>query len=170
MQGYRQPPEAVPLLAWIGGRLVAMDPATGALRWEKQLPIPPDRILVAGKNVFLSSYTNAADSTLHFLDLATGAERGALLVGYPVTAAMAVGDLLYFSGGGGMIALTTEGVIQFRVSTVVTKKSAWDGDKHDLVATNAFGSEIWRIHDTSIGRLASLLAFGEHVAQADIDT
>ena len=141
-----------------------MDPSTGALRWEKWLEVRPGRILVAGGIVFLATHGDD-ENTIRFLDLATGADRGAVELGYRVNAALVVGDLLYFSGAGGMIALSSDGRVQFRVDPVMANKSLRE---NDLVATMANGSEMWRIRDEALGG-ASLLSLGEQVAQTDID-
>jgi outer membrane protein assembly factor BamB len=170
MQDYRSTPAPIPLLSLVAGRLLAIDAASGLLRWEKPVVDTLDRVLVAGSNVFFVTCKNQQDGHLTLFDLATGNERGASELGFRVTAALATADRVYLSGLGGLVCLTHDGAVVFRVARQVTQKSAWAGDTFDLVGIDAQNRELWRVPDAKAITTLSFLALGHLVAQVDFDT
>lgn len=169
MQGYRGTPPTLPLLSLVSGRLVAIDPMTGALRWERPMERAVDRVVVAGANAFVVTRAQD-DGRVLVIDLASGAELGQVELGFRVMAGLATPDRVYFSGAGGLVCLTHEGGIVFRLARDVTARSAWSGDSFDLVGLDAQNREAWRIRDTTRGFAGgSFLALGPLVAQVDIE-
>ncbi len=167
MQAYRTTPATIPLLSLVAGRLLAIDAASALLRWERPVTETMDRVLVAGGNVFFVTCKNQDDGHLKLFDLATGNERGESELGFRVTAALATADLVYLSGLGGLVCLTHDGAVVFRVARQVTQKSACAGDTFDLVGLDAQNRELWRIPDTKPITTTSFLTLGHLVAQVD---
>ena len=65
MQAYRTTPAPIPLLSLVAGRLIAIDAASGLLRWERPVAETMDRVLVAGGTSALSP----SEQTVGFDDL-----------------------------------------------------------------------------------------------------
>lgn len=169
MQSYRSTPAPTPLLSLVEGRLIALDAATGQLRWERPVADPVDRVLVAGANVFLATARDPAGHVALF-DLATGSERGGIDLDFRAAAALATADRVYFSGHRGLLCLTHDGAVVFRAAREVTQKSAWSGDTYDLVGTDPQNRELWRVVGAKAHSTSSFLALGHLVAQIDSDT
>lgn len=169
MQGYRQAPPPVSLITYIGGRIVALDPQTGALRWERDIEPSVARIAVTPNVIFLAS--NETVTTLMMLDAATGADRGSMQLDFSVAAALTTSDRVFFSSRGGLVAFTLDGELVFQIRGEVTMKSSWSGNKYDLVGQDSSKREMFRIKDLVHNASGpSFLAFGAQVAQVDFDT
>jgi hypothetical protein len=149
---------------------LALEPDTGALRWSARITTTIARILVVRDVVFIATRSddNLASSVL-MLDLATGAQRGAIDPGFVIQAALVRGDDIFFAGRMGALAIHSDGRVLWRVVSVITKKDAWNGDTRALVGQGAKGNEMWRTPQPNLGH-ATTLALGEIVAQADFDS
>lgn len=167
MQGYRAPPPSTPLITLLRDRLFALDPESGALRWEKQVSRAVARIAVTDSHVFLVDTMET--TTLHMFDIATGQERGSLALDFHVTAVLQTADRLYFAGGGGLIAMTHASGILFRLSSETTKEKQFSESTHEIVGRSGNGQEMFRIRDVkAYPNSASLLALGANIAQIDL--
>lgn len=150
--------------------LLALDPATGALVWEQKLELRVGRLLLTDRLVVLSSWgPNHGDpSTIHALDLHTGAPVSRHATTFVISQAIRHGDLLLFSGYGGTLALRSDASLAWSACREKTKSSAWSGDEHDFVARDAQGRELWRRPNCQSD--GGALAIGDAVAQPDYDT
>lgn len=164
--GYRSPPASASLISWCGGTLLAIDPATGTLRWERRLDLQLQRLLLAERLVAFAAYGGTSGSIVYMFDRTTGADRAQIEVGFHVSTAIRHGELLLFAGVRGILALRTDGSIAWRVRDEVVKSSAWSGDTYDLVARDAAGTERWRLLQRSMNH-ESALAIDDQVAQPD---
>ena len=172
---YREPTSSVPLITFLGGSLLALDPERGTKLWERPMgELRPARVVVAGRTVFMATsgeYLRDRSCVFTF-DLDSGADRGRVDARFEIRTAMVVGDRVYFGGVRGLLALRADGAVLFHAVPEVTSKSSWTGDTFDVVMKGATAHESWRLpaaaNAWSPGE--GLLVYGDHAAQPDFDS
>ncbi len=146
-----------PVITCLGQVLLAVHPDTGELLWSRELARPLRRVLVAWRHLFYAD--TGASSSIVWLDVRTGEPKGSVEAGFDVTAAVAVGQRVYFAGPRGMLCLTADGGTVLRVALA----------PGEIVGSDADGCEVWRIASGGTPGEGVLLV-GDAVAQPDIDT
>lgn len=167
---YRSGPTAPPLITWSANSLIAMEPLTGELLWERNLDQGVARLLLTDRLIVLATNgpNHGSSSSILLVDLATGADRAKVDAKFWVKAALRSGDLLVFSGSDGTMAMRMDGSIVWRAVLEVVEESAWSGNKYDLVGRDSAGRVIWRLRDRH--PYGAALAIGDAIAQPDFDT
>lgn len=158
--------EDVPLITFLGGALVALDPERGAERWVQPLTVAPLRVLVVGSVIFVTLPGDDPNSSVvRIYDLAHGTPLRAVDLDFPVRNTLTRNDLVYFAGLHDLACLTIDGSVRFRYRREVRTKSAWNGDTHDLVLENERGEEVSRRAIVPPATSEALLVLGDLAAQ-----
>jgi hypothetical protein len=150
---YREAPDTVPLIFTVCERILAVDPGSGARRWEHPLPGGAGRLFLVGPTVVV---TVRSTNIARCFDLDSGAPRGAFDLGFRVETGLVRGDQLFLAGADAIACMTASGALSW---------GAWR-EGRDLVFRNRTGEELWRTSTTELSVSPGLL-LGDLTAQPD---
>lgn len=149
---------ALPLVWTVKDAVLAVDAATGELRWRHDVRGVVRKLLPVGDHVAL-----VLRDALEIVDLATGEVSCAMDVPFPITAAIVTLGGIVAAGPEGAISVGLDGDVRWSV----TQRRR--GSKHSLVMEDGFGEEGWTeaVSGSTDRHVPGLLHEG-HVAQPDI--
>jgi hypothetical protein len=134
---YREAPTSLPLIFTVRERVVAIDPESGALRWEQPLPGGAGRLFLVGETLVVTARsTNIA----HCFDLDSGVPRGHFDLGFRAETGLVRGDQLFLAGADAIACITASGALAW---------GAWV-EGRDLVFRNRAGEELWRMNGAKL--------------------
>jgi len=162
MNQFREPPPTSPLIMCLGATIIAVDPETGAYRWERKLDNGANKVLVSGSRMFLCT-----DRSVVCCELDSGHLIGRVDLPYLIRTALLRGDRLYVAGAEGASCLTSDGFLLWEVK-VAADQRLFKG-KWVFTANDHNGAELWSVRgDQWVDRSAIGLVLDGQVAQPDV--
>lgn len=153
---YRSAPTSLPLVFNVRDRVVAVDPDSGELRWQRRIPGGAGRLFLVGETLVV---TGRSTNIAHCFDVEGGEPQGELDLGFCAEAGLVREDRLFLAGRDAIACITVSGALLW---------GAWI-EGGDLVCRNRAAEELWRLDAAKMSVLPTDpgLLLGELAAQPD---
>ncbi|MBI5538353.1 MAG: PQQ-binding-like beta-propeller repeat protein [Deltaproteobacteria bacterium] len=162
MTDYRETPVGGPLL-WATKRTIfAIEPATGALRWRRDIS-DLRRLFRVGSRVYVLTVSGVT-----CLDINSGQPIGEVALGFVPTAGIVAGDRLFVAGPDGAAALHEDGTLLWRAKREFGKGLTL---QEFFRCQGRNGADLWAEPTVAAGTFSFPgLLFEDQVAQPDLDS
>lgn len=162
MSTYRETPAAEPLLLTIGQMLLAIEPGTGALRWQLRLPVSVRRMFRIEHRVFL-----VGDKRVLTVDTATGKSVGGTELDFTPSTGLVHESRLFLAGPSAVVCLDLDCRILWGALQPAMAET-WSFD-FALRCTGEDGNVLWSVDMTTTGTPPGM-CLGNVISQPDLDS